>query len=108
MSEPVKKFVVRLNVRGGSRTKNIKQWQFDSEAECLDFASQLQYVGDAQLDRALIGPQEIAALRHSLGMSMAEFATYVGAKSQATIHEWEHGKFVPRLDMQSKLIQLRK
>lgn len=26
----------------------------------------------------------------------------------ATIHDWEHGKFVPRLDMQSKLIQLRK
>ena len=101
-----KNYVVRLNAGDGSRTKNVKQWRFDSEEECLDFAKRIQYIGDAQIDKALISPEEIAQLRQSLGLSMAQFAVHVGAKSQATVHEWEHGKFVPRPEMQRKLLAM--
>ena len=106
MNGEAKKFVVRLNVGDGSRTKNVKQWSFDSEKECLDFAARIQYIGDAQIDKALISPEEIAQLRQSLGVSMAPFAAHGGAKNQATGQEWEHGKFVPRPDMQRKLIEM--
>ena len=104
MSKDQKKFTVRIATNG----KRTKEWTFDAEQEAIDFAEKMAYIGDAQIDKALISPVEIAQIRADLGMPQREFSDHVGAKNHATIHEWENGKFVPRPDMQRKLIAMKK
>jgi|21_taG_2_1085346.scaffolds.fasta_scaffold144353_1 DNA-binding transcriptional regulator YiaG len=98
------KFAVRIATNG----KRTKEWTFETSEEALEFAQKMVHIGDAQYGRALISPDEIASLRKNLNMTLREFSEHVGAKNHATIHEWESGKFIPRLDMQQKLISLTK
>ena len=86
MSKDQKKFTVRIATNG----KRTKEWTFDAEQEAIDFAEKMAYIGA------------------DLGMTQREFSDHVGAKNHATIHEWENGKFVPRPDMQRKLIAMKK
>ena len=102
MSKNEKKFTVRIATNG----KRTKEWTFDTEQGAIDFAEKIAYIGDAQIDKALISPAEIRKIRAELGMTQREFSDYVGVKNHATIHEWENGKFVPRPDMQRKLIEM--
>lgn len=99
-----KKHVVRLNVGPSNRTRTQKEWAFDNAAESDALAAKLAYIGDAQQDRAIISPQEIAELRARLGLSMREFALHVGAKNQSTVFAWENGDDTPRPAMQRKLV----
>jgi len=105
MSESTK-YVVRLNVGPSNRTRTQKQWAFDNAVEADALAAKMAYIGDAQQDRAIITPQEIAELRASTGLSMRDFAAYVGAKNQATVFAWEKGDDTPRPAMQRKLLDL--
>ena len=75
MSES-KKHVVRLNVGPSNRTRTQKEWEFDNAVEADALAAKMAYIGDAQQDRAIITPQEIAELRASTGLSMRDFAAY--------------------------------
>jgi DNA-binding transcriptional regulator YiaG len=102
-----KKYVVRLNVGPSDRTRTKKEWAFDNSVEADALAAKMAYIGDAQQDRAIITPQEIAELRASLGLSMRDFAAHVGAKNQATVFSWEKGDDTPRPAMQRKLLTLR-
>ena len=104
MSNEPKKFMVRINANG----KRAKEWGFDTKEEALTFAETMSFIGHAQRNRALISPAEIAQIRLDLGMTQREFSEHVGARNHASIHEWESGKFIPRTDMQRKLISMQK
>jgi DNA-binding transcriptional regulator YiaG len=101
-----KKYVVRLNVGPSNKTRTQKEWVYDNVVEANALAAKLAYIGDAQQDRAIISPQEIAELRAKLGLSMRDFAAHVGAKNQATVFAWEKGDDTPRPAMQRKLLDL--
>ena len=98
------KFAVRIATNG----RRTKEWKFSTPEEALEFAQRMVHIGIAQNKRALISPDEIKELRKKMSMTLREFSEYVGAKNHATIHEWESGKFVPRPDMQQKLLDLTK
>ncbi|MAH50328.1 hypothetical protein CMI37_31190 [Candidatus Pacearchaeota archaeon] len=107
MSDEQKRFIVRLNA-GSVRGRPVKsnEWDFATKTEAMTFADTLSHMGQAQIDRALITPQEIASIRKKMGMTQRDFAKRLGVKNHSSIHEWESGRFLPRLDMQRRLIRL--